>query len=238
MDINFSPRALDLKEARGLVALLVATHGEGVLPGASVIGFKLDASGVVQTIRDEIARLVPADAEEAMADTGAPVPATDSTGLPWDERIHSSSKALNADGTWRYRKGVGADVKAAVEAELRGPQPQPVPMEPPPPAPAAVDFPPPPSSIAPVAPPPPPAEPVSPPPVATVDPFTQFVQLVQFAGLLQKDGKATLAQITEAAQQFGAAQGVEIKAMVDLKDADKVQHVPAFREFLQSLFGG
>lgn len=29
---------------------------------------------------------------------------SDSTGTPWDERIHSTSKALNADGTWRLRR--------------------------------------------------------------------------------------------------------------------------------------
>lgn len=29
---------------------------------------------------------------------------TDSTGTPWDERIHSASKALNADGSWRLRR--------------------------------------------------------------------------------------------------------------------------------------
>lgn len=29
---------------------------------------------------------------------------TDSTGTPWDERIHSASKALNSDGTWRVRR--------------------------------------------------------------------------------------------------------------------------------------
>lgn len=29
---------------------------------------------------------------------------TDSTGTPWDERVHSASKALNADGTWRLRR--------------------------------------------------------------------------------------------------------------------------------------
>lgn len=29
---------------------------------------------------------------------------TDSTGTPWDERIHSASKALNTDGTWRLRR--------------------------------------------------------------------------------------------------------------------------------------
>lgn len=31
-------------------------------------------------------------------------PTADSTGTPWDERIHSASKALNADGTWRLRR--------------------------------------------------------------------------------------------------------------------------------------
>lgn len=31
-------------------------------------------------------------------------PTIDSTGTPWDERIHSTSKALNADGTWRLRR--------------------------------------------------------------------------------------------------------------------------------------
>lgn len=37
--------------------------------------------------------------------TGQEVPpTTDSTGTPWDERIHSTSKALNADGTWRLRR--------------------------------------------------------------------------------------------------------------------------------------
>jgi len=31
-------------------------------------------------------------------------PTADSTGTPWDERIHSASKALNADGSWRLRR--------------------------------------------------------------------------------------------------------------------------------------
>lgn len=35
---------------------------------------------------------------------GEVMPATDSTGTPWDERIHSASKALNSDGTWRVRR--------------------------------------------------------------------------------------------------------------------------------------
>lgn len=83
----------------------------------------------------------------------------DKNGLPWDERIHSSSKNMNADGTWRYLRGGDVDLRATVEAELRAklanaetpPAPpvtengSDVPPPPPPPAPAAVaDAPPPP----------------------------------------------------------------------------------------------
>lgn len=85
-----------------------------------------------------------------------PVPTTstvapsglDAKGLPWDERIHSSSRAINADGTWRYRKNVPDETKRDVEAELRGlvqgpqlteadlpPAAPPVPVPPLPPAP-------------------------------------------------------------------------------------------------------
>lgn len=40
-----------------------------------------------------------------MGDDEEQVPPTaDSAGTPWDERIHSASKALNADGTWRLRR--------------------------------------------------------------------------------------------------------------------------------------
>lgn len=41
---------------------------------------------------------------ESVHDEEQAPPTTDSTGTPWDERIHSASKALNADGTWRLRR--------------------------------------------------------------------------------------------------------------------------------------
>jgi hypothetical protein len=43
---------------------------------------------------------------------------TDSRGLPWDERIHSSSKEKNKDGSWRYKRGVDKNLLPQVEAEL------------------------------------------------------------------------------------------------------------------------
>lgn len=43
----------------------------------------------------------------------------DVNGLPWDARIHSSSKNKNQDGTWRYTRGGDTAERARVEAELR-----------------------------------------------------------------------------------------------------------------------
>lgn len=51
-------------------------------------------------------------------------PPIDSAGLPWDGRIHASSKAINeSDGKWRMQRGIekklGAPAIAQIEAELR-----------------------------------------------------------------------------------------------------------------------
>jgi hypothetical protein len=65
----------------------------------------------------------------------------DSSGLPWDARIHSASRSLNADGTWRAKRGLNTDAKVQVEKELHQvmsipspPQPQQTQVPPPPPA--------------------------------------------------------------------------------------------------------
>lgn len=43
----------------------------------------------------------------------------DSTGLAWDERIHSGNKTKSPKGEWRARKGVDKSLIKAVELELR-----------------------------------------------------------------------------------------------------------------------
>lgn len=81
------------------------------------------ATGVQLT--DNASRTEAQTAEIKTAVTVPPIPitpapaTTDAKGLPWDERIHSSSRAVNADGTWRYRKNVPDETKLAVEHELR-----------------------------------------------------------------------------------------------------------------------
>ena len=57
---------------------------------------------------------------------------TDAKGLPWDERIHASSKAKTKDGSWRTKRGVDEKFLADVEFELRAkaqaPKSEPVPL--------------------------------------------------------------------------------------------------------------
>lgn len=44
----------------------------------------------------------------------------DSEGLPWDARIHSSSKATIKDGTYKLKRGLDPDYVAGIKAELAG----------------------------------------------------------------------------------------------------------------------
>lgn len=63
-------------------------------------------------------------------DAGAPQ--VDSAGVPWDARIHASSKATVSAGTWRMKRGVDQATVDAVLAELTGQNqavsPMPIPM--------------------------------------------------------------------------------------------------------------
>lgn len=100
-------------------------------------------SGIAGTLQGAEAPLQRPEAQpqQAIADVGAAaasaLPDRDADGLPWDERIHSSSKARNADGRWKAKRGVPADVVERVRAELRGgagqttgPAPTPAPATP------------------------------------------------------------------------------------------------------------
>jgi hypothetical protein len=67
---------------------------------------------------------VTAPVVQAAATTTAALPegSVDSTGLPWDERIHSSNREVKGDGTWRKKRGVAQLLVDQVEAQLRGVQ--------------------------------------------------------------------------------------------------------------------
>ena len=126
----------------------------------------------------------------------------DKDGLPWDVRIHASSKAILASGKWRQKRNVDPALVTQVTAELRGAMAVPTPT--------AQEIP---NGAAPgvgsVNAPPPPA-PVTPPgPIAPVDlasraapivpgatniTFPNFMQRTTGAGIDQATIQATCAQ--------------------------------------------
>lgn len=139
----------------------------------------------------------------------APTPAVqlDKNGLPWDARIHASSKAINADGSWRAKKMVDAAVVASVEAELRAtmgapaaPAAQPAAPLPASPVAAPAQLTPAPASLpaSPVAAPASPAAPATP-----GNPDTDLPTFLKEATTLINAGRATTADMIAAANSAG-----------------------------------
>lgn len=158
--------------------------------------------------------LAPVDADDnAPADPGAPL--VDSAGVPWDARIHASSKGTVADGTWRMKRNVDKAVVDAIMPELLGQQPAaavvpPMPVMPVEPMPMPV--------AEPAVPPMPVAEP-QPEPVAapvTGGPITipEFMQKlsVQMTG---PDAPITNEYLAEAVGKFNAAYGTTFVTVND-----------------------
>lgn len=162
-----------------VVAAIPPISGGPVISGAPVIG-------AVPTVPSTV-----------------PAGASDADGLQWDERIHSSSKALNADGTWRRRRNLDPAVLAAVEQELRGTS---APVVPPVPS-------------APAVPPPPPI-----PGVAVVPPVPP-VAGVTYDGLMREvnqlimTGKVQIIDVQTACSRHGLENLLELESRPDLLHA-------------------
>lgn len=140
----------------------------------------------------------------------------DKHGLPWDGRIHASTKRKNADGSWTAKRGVDPALVAQVEAELRqvmgapGASPlAPAPVAPIP-APQAATVTTPTAGVAssavavPAPPAPAPAAPVAPvPPAPSGDARQQFVGLVGRASAAIQAGKVTQAEVNQCCADAG-----------------------------------
>lgn len=71
----------------------------------------------VEAVKPEVPATTAAAQVESQEDHAADVE-LDSKGVPWDERIHASTKTQNADGSWKKRRGVNDLTVKEVEAEL------------------------------------------------------------------------------------------------------------------------
>lgn len=147
----------------------------------------------------------------------------DSKGLPWDERIHASTKTKVASGEWKAKRGVDAGLVASVEAELRAVSASPAAAVTATdaaaifagsPDPAAVfggavaPAPLPPAAIVPPAAPSVPAAPVA--PSASADPTT-FEQLMTTISPLVVAGKLPPTATNQAANAHGLANIVALQ---------------------------
>jgi hypothetical protein len=131
-------------------------------------------------------------------------PDLDSTGMPWDERIHAVTMAKNKDGTFRTRRGVEPAYVKQIEAELMGKTApglriiQPMFNQPPPPA-----LVPPPVAAPYVPPAPPMSVPIPPPQNLAAHTLETFkVNIVATLAQLVKDGKLTQEYIDSLIKYF------------------------------------
>lgn len=87
---------------------------------ARVINFSIEVSD--EEMANFLARMSGADGRKVTQTDdeneapAADAPATDKNGVAWDARYHASSKALNADGTWRRKRGLSDADSAAADA--------------------------------------------------------------------------------------------------------------------------
>jgi len=165
----------------------------------------------------------------------------DAEGLPWDVRIHSSSRALNVDGTWRVKRNLDKDVLAKVRAELLATA---VP-EAPPSDPAVFATPPPPETTGPPAPPAPettgPPAPeaaasVPTPAGPTADLPQNYGALVSF--ITAAGTKLAPFDIVDACKQCGATVSLGVTNLPELAKAgdDGVPFIPLIAKALQDIW--
>lgn len=202
MQINFHPSEINEEEARSLVGLLVALHGSVILPSAHQAKSEPLTGGEDPKAPDGYAD--EPNAADAFGASPQPDASQDSAGTPWDERIHSSSKGTNKDGTWTRRRNTPDATYDAVMAEITGQNVGPAPVTPPSQsANTSAPPPPPPAPETPAAPPPPPA------PAPSAGPLT-FAALMMKITKGQSEHKLTKDQVAEILAAAGVPTIVSI----------------------------
>lgn len=134
MQITFDTTTITDDEVRGIFALLDTVRPAAFDPANGGFVTDNECRYVGEAPSEQTVRVIDTHVEadgrsagmvlDVPTTNGSPAPTHDSTGLVWDERIHASSKALNADGTWRTKRGVDKALVTEVEAELRGSDPE------------------------------------------------------------------------------------------------------------------
>lgn len=105
--------------------LLIGNDPAKIFGGASTPSVPLPPSPAAPVVPSAASAIPPvsvpsAGASDAPAAPPNPTNALDSAGMPWDHRIHATTKTKNADGTWRQKRGVdGAMIAEVTEQNKR-----------------------------------------------------------------------------------------------------------------------
>lgn len=217
MQITIHLDTADAADLAGLAALVASLGGRTVVTAPQTAHPRATSENLIE---QEAKRA--AGEHTGPTSGGTDSPQVDSSGLPWDERIHGKSgdgsKPMNADGTWRKRRGVDDTLVEQVKAELRG----------------NVPVPPAPEVVAPApttAPPAPPATPdvadtasgpaaaetapsAPPPPAANAARFAEYKDLV--AAMNGKAGVTYASLNKHAADNFGLPAFLAVKDRPDM----------------------
>jgi hypothetical protein len=102
------------KPVNGLIKTIEETIG-GTLSEAPTMELAEDEEEVASPYSDPATHAAAHVAEVAAVASGTEL---DAEGIPWDKRIHASSKGKVAKGTWRTKRGLDVAVLAQVKAEL------------------------------------------------------------------------------------------------------------------------
>lgn len=204
----------DPRELAAIAALIGVLRGDvGVLAPMTRNEMMTDLASPAPSAMPSAPPAPPAPASESLIEAEGTRVTTvvDSSGLPYDGRIHSSTRAINQDKTWRNKRGVDPALLASVTAELRAAAE---------PSPEAAFSPPADAIPVPLAQPPveqqppaPPAPPIPPPPAAPAGdpPLT-------FAGILKEaDVKGlTYNELNGIAEKFGLTKFADLNKRPDL----------------------
>ncbi len=137
-------------------------------------------------------------------------PNADSSGIPWDSRIHAATKALNGDGSWRIKRGVDKTLVDQVTSELKKLMALPIPVLTPEPAALAA------------APPPPPAN--------DVDFRQKYIELFGRVSSAMANAKLSQEQLDKCLLSIGVQSLPLLAARMDL--------VPAAANLIDALIAG
>jgi hypothetical protein len=213
------PAQLPAEELQRLITYLESHLGKGV-SSLDLTEFDEEATIVIQkvAIGAPLENIVPPASVPPPPPAAAPatIPpgaALDAQGIPWDGRIHATTKTFTANGHWKNRRGVADADVATVTAELRAAMGAPaVSMG----APAV-------SMGAPVAPAVPVVTPPPPPPPAASLPSDPFAAFMKKASAAINGGNLTREALVAAHTKYGIASLPALMARPDLIPAVELE---------------